>query len=105
MRLDRSRRAQDIWMGEKMIFFAVGAALGLGGMVTGQEWLIWAAIVVLLIGFVLRLMGRRRGAGGADTADAHDVPPPEERDSDWAQDWDEREGVDETPEQERPDDR
>jgi hypothetical protein len=77
MRLDRNRSA-DIWLGEKMIFFAIGAALGIGGIVTGHDWLVWAAIAVLIIGFALRLLGRRGSAGGED------VPPPSERDTDWA---------------------
>jgi hypothetical protein len=70
IRVDRSRRGPDIWLGEKMIFFAIGAALGIGGMVTGHEWLVWAAIAVLVLGFVLRLMGRR---GGDDDA-AREAP-------------------------------
>jgi hypothetical protein len=76
MRLDR-RRGTDVWLGEKMIFFAIGAALGFGGMLTGQEWLIYVAIFILVSGFVLRLLGRRRAENG-------DAPPGEERDSDWA---------------------
>jgi hypothetical protein len=78
IRLDRNRQATDVWLGEKMIFFAIGAALGISGMITGTDWLIWAAIAVLILGFVLRVLGRR-GQGAAE-----DMPPPEERDSDWA---------------------
>jgi hypothetical protein len=89
MRLDRSRKGQDIWLGEKMIFFAIGAALGLGGMITGHEWLVWAAIVVLVIGFALRLAGRR-GAAGTAAADA----PADDRDSDWARAWDTQDEAD-----------
>jgi membrane protein implicated in regulation of membrane protease activity len=78
IRLDRNRKRSDVWLGEKMIFFATGAALGIGGMITGLEWLIWLAIAVLVAGFVLRLLDRR----GRD----HPAPPPrgEEQDSDWA---------------------
>jgi hypothetical protein len=60
--LDRSRRGEDVWLGQKMIFFAVGAGLGMGGMITGRQWLVWAAIVVLAAGLALRLAGRRRAA-------------------------------------------
>jgi hypothetical protein len=66
IRIDRSRRSDDIWLGQKMIFFVVGAALGVGGMVTGQEWLIWVAVAVLVLGFLLRVLGRRRPGGAPD---------------------------------------
>jgi hypothetical protein len=90
IRLDRSRREPDIWLGEKMIFFATGAALGLAGMVAGRDWLIWAAIVVLGIGFALRLLGRRTApAATPDQAERDSGQPPE----------------DEEPEEEHPGDR
>jgi hypothetical protein len=69
IRVDRSRRDPDVWLGEKMLFFVTGAALGIGGMITGWDWLIYVAIVVLLVGFVLRLLGRR-ARNAADAADA-----------------------------------
>jgi hypothetical protein len=58
IRLDRSRRGPDVWLGEKMIFFAVGAALGIAGMVTGRDWITYLAIAVLALGLGLRLLGR-----------------------------------------------
>jgi hypothetical protein len=95
IRLDRSRRDPDIWLGEKMIFFATGAALGLAGMVTGRDWLIWVAIVVLGIGFALRLFSRR-------TAPAA-TPDHAERDS--GRPLEDEEQQQEEPEEERPDGR
>lgn len=41
----------------RMIFFAVGAALALGGMALEIEWLMNVALVVLLVGFALRFIG------------------------------------------------
>jgi hypothetical protein len=78
IRVDRSRRDPDVWLGEKMLFFVTGAALGIGGMITGWDWLIYVAIVVLLVGFVLRLLGRRarHAAAAAAAADeAEDYEP------------------------------
>jgi hypothetical protein len=83
MRLDRNRRS-DVWLGEKMIFFAIGAALGIGGIITGQDWLVWAAIVVLVIGFALRLLARRGAA----------ADEPAEQDSDWARTYEREDDAD-----------
>jgi hypothetical protein len=66
--LDRSRRGEDVWLGQKMIFFAVGAGLGMGGMITGRQWLVWAAIAVLAAGLGLRIAARRRTARHGDEA-------------------------------------
>jgi membrane protein implicated in regulation of membrane protease activity len=62
IRIDRSRRGPDTWLGQKMFFFVTGAAIGVGGMVTGHDWLIWVAIVVLSVGLALRILGRRAAA-------------------------------------------
>jgi hypothetical protein len=53
--LDRSRRAERYPLLEwKVRFFAVGAALAIGGMVLGIDWLVTAAIFILVAGFFLR---------------------------------------------------
>lgn len=64
MRLDRSRRAEDdIWLGQKMLFFVLGAVIGIFGMATGRDWLVYVAIAVLAAGLILRMLGRRRARG------------------------------------------
>jgi uncharacterized membrane protein YoaK (UPF0700 family) len=70
--LDRTRRGEDVWLGQKLLFFVVGAALGVAGMITGRQWIIWVAIAVLALGLVLRLAGRRGPATRAREDVKHD---------------------------------
>jgi protein-S-isoprenylcysteine O-methyltransferase Ste14 len=76
--LDRRRHGEDdIWLGQKMLFFVVGAFLGAIGMATDRNWLIYVAIAVLAAGLILRVLGRRT-AGQEPEADAdrpEDSPP------------------------------
>jgi nitrogen fixation-related uncharacterized protein len=77
-RLDRSRQADDdVWLGHKMMFFLIGSLFGVLGMATDRPWMIYVAIVLLAIGLLLRLWGRRR----ARLSQQED----EELPSDWAQ--------------------
>jgi len=50
--------------------FAVGAGLGLGGMFLEQPFLIWAAVIVLGVGVLLRF----RAAPPGGTAESGDDP-------------------------------
>jgi membrane protein implicated in regulation of membrane protease activity len=63
--LDRSRRGEDAWLGQKILYFVVGAALGVAGMITGLQWIVWLAIAVLAVGLILRIAGRRAAAAHA----------------------------------------
>lgn len=49
--------------------FFLGAALGLAGIFLDVSWLVTAALIVLLVGFVLRLSAAGdAGPGGKPTA-------------------------------------
>ena len=54
-RLDRSQQAGDylVW---KVRIFTVGAVLAMVGMYREERWMTGAAILVLLLGFVLRFL-------------------------------------------------
>lgn len=56
MFVSRRRRGSDDNLGWKMATLAVAAVLILLGVRLGQDWLIWSAIGVLLLGFVLRFL-------------------------------------------------
>ena len=49
----------DRFLELKALLLVIGAGLGLAGMATQREWLVWAAIVVVASALVLRLIGRR----------------------------------------------
>ncbi len=70
-RLDRSQEAGDylVW---KVRIFTVGAVLAMVGMYREESWMTGAAILVLLLGFVLRFLPGMSGGGeggGRDGAD------------------------------------
>ena len=48
--------------------FGVGAILAVVGMATGQSWLVNVAIVVLVIGVLLRFLPEPRETGDEDTS-------------------------------------
>jgi hypothetical protein len=58
-RIDKERRGEDPFLLWKVRIFAVGATLGLAGIFMNQRILVWAAIVVLVVGLVLRMASRR----------------------------------------------
>jgi membrane protein implicated in regulation of membrane protease activity len=76
--LDRSRRGEDVWLGQKMLFFVVGAALGVAGMITGLQWIVWLAIAVLAVGLLLRIAGRRSAAARARREPDREPEPEQE---------------------------
>jgi hypothetical protein len=59
-RPDRSRRGADPALGYKMLIFVAGAVAGIAGIALEIDWLIIVAVIVLLIGLVLRFAARRR---------------------------------------------
>jgi hypothetical protein len=59
-RVDRSRREEDRFLGQKMLFFVLGAIAGLAGMTTDTDWLIYLAVLLLSAGLVLRMLDSRR---------------------------------------------
>jgi hypothetical protein len=61
-RVDRSRREGDRFLGQKMLFFVLGASAGLAGMTTDTDWLIYLAVLLLSAGLVLRMLDSRREA-------------------------------------------
>lgn len=73
MFFDRSRRAGR-YLEWKVRLFTLGAVLAVVGMATGQMWMTWAAIGVLVTGMLLRFLpgGRER-----DVASDGDAPGPE----------------------------
>lgn len=54
--LDRSRREEDPHLEWKIVLFWVGAALALAGMAMERPLLVTVAIVVLVVGFLLRFL-------------------------------------------------
>jgi hypothetical protein len=74
-RVDRSRRGEDRFLGQKMLLFVLAAVAGLAGMATDTGWLVYLAIALLIGGLVLRTLdSRHRAAAAADDAgDAGDA--------------------------------
>lgn len=59
MRVDRSRDRPVRHLEWRVRLLGVGAVLGLAGMMMESEWMVNAAIGVLIITFVLRFVGRK----------------------------------------------
>jgi hypothetical protein len=55
-RPSRERAGPDPHLDKKLVIFALGAAFGLAGMLTGRRILIVAGIAILASGFLLRLL-------------------------------------------------
>jgi hypothetical protein len=53
-RADRGHRGADPYLTWKVRLFAIGATLGLAGIFLDIKALVWAAIAVLVAGFLLR---------------------------------------------------
>ncbi|TVP42107.1 MAG: hypothetical protein EA350_17420 [Gemmatimonadales bacterium] len=78
--LDRNRDAgDDRWLLAKVRIFAIGAALALGGMFLGHDLLIWAALGVLGLGMVLRVVESRRTSPEQEGDGTEAGDPEEER--------------------------
>jgi hypothetical protein len=75
-RPDRGRRGEDRLLSEKMMVFVLGAAIGIGGIATGRDWLVYVALVLLVLGLAMRFVGRDTGA--VDPREAEDEGPDNE---------------------------
>jgi hypothetical protein len=60
-RPDRERRGHDPFLYVKMGMFVAGAVIAMVGIALDTSWLVNAGIVVLVLGFLLRLIPRRMG--------------------------------------------
>ncbi len=58
-RTPRDTQANNRFFYPKVILFAIGGGVGLAGMLSGRDWMVVIAIIVLGIGVVLRFLGRR----------------------------------------------
>ena len=54
----RGVSGEDAWLQAKIWLFSIGAMVALLGMGLENDWLIGAAGIILLIGFVLRFFDR-----------------------------------------------
>ncbi len=77
-RPSREHRGPDPYYHWKAIFFSVGAAFGLGAMVTGRDWLIWLAVPILTVGVALRWLPGGSGRPAETEATPEDEPDAEE---------------------------
>lgn len=58
-----SEEGPDPWLDLKIGLFFVAALLAVVGMAVGAPWLIYAAILVIVLGLLLRLLPRGGGEG------------------------------------------
>lgn len=70
--LDRTPRKRDPWLQFKVWSFTVGAVLALCGIYFEEDWMIWAAIGVLLLGFGARFLGAPPSSGDEDQDQGED---------------------------------
>jgi membrane protein implicated in regulation of membrane protease activity len=56
--VSRSTKRDDHFLFWKVRLFAIGATLGLAGIFLDLPLLVWAAIAVLVIGFLMRFVPR-----------------------------------------------
>lgn len=78
LRLDRTRTAGP-WLEWKVRLFTVGAVLALGGMYLDESWVVGAAMVVLVMGMLVRFLpapGSDAEGERQDGADRDGAPPP-----------------------------
>ncbi len=59
-RPSREQRGTDRFLNLKVAIFCVGAGTALAGILANRNWIINVAIGILLIGVVLRFLGRDR---------------------------------------------
>lgn len=76
-RASRERRGPDPYYHWKAILFSVGAAFGLGAMVTDHDWLIWIAVPILLLGVALRWAPGGTARRGQEPDDDEEEEPDE----------------------------
>jgi hypothetical protein len=74
LRPDRRRRGPDPVLGPKMLFFVVGAVLGILGIGLDLAWLTYLGVVVLVLGLLLRFLPGRGAAPEYDPDDDESAP-------------------------------
>lgn len=57
-RPDRRRRGPDRFLAHKMLLFITGAVMGMIGIATDRNWIIYLAVGVLVVGLLLRFLAR-----------------------------------------------
>jgi hypothetical protein len=73
----RAPRGRDAYLQHKIVLFVLGAGIVVAGMAFDAGWLITLGLVVLAIGFVLRLVGeRQRRVAEDDSGDGDDDDGP-----------------------------
>lgn len=82
MFIDRTPRGEDPWLDLKVWSFTLGALLAFAGIYLDASWLIWVAIVVLLVGFAARFFpdggeGPEPSDPDAGEAASPETPPAE----------------------------
>ena len=65
MFVDRGRRGPGANLAWRVRLLGLGAVLAMVGISTEREWLVNVALGVLILGFGLRFVGARNGAGEA----------------------------------------
>jgi hypothetical protein len=76
-RPDRRRRGEDRLLGQKMLVFVLGAVIAMAGLATERDWLIYVALVLLLLGLAMRFAGREP-VEEADPSEEEEPPEDEE---------------------------
>jgi hypothetical protein len=59
LRPSRERRGEDRYLNVKVAIFCLGAGIAMVGIASGRRWIVNLAIVVLLVGFLLRFLPKR----------------------------------------------
>jgi hypothetical protein len=57
-RPSRETRGPDPFLNLKVVLFALGAALGIAGIISGRELLVGIGVLVLVVGVLLRFLQR-----------------------------------------------
>jgi hypothetical protein len=76
-RPDRRRRGEDRMLGQKMLVFGLGAVIAMAGMATERDWLIYVALVLLLLGLAMRFAGREP-VEDEEPSEVHEPPEDDE---------------------------
>lgn len=73
MFVSRRRGSHAAHLEWRIRIFGVGAILGIAGMIAEMRWMIWIALGVLMVGFLLRFLPGEDEAGGDDAGknDSH----------------------------------
>jgi hypothetical protein len=69
----RSGRGPDPWLLAKVRFFAIGAALALGGILLDSDLMVWGAMAVLAVGILLRFLPAPQPEGEAEPGEEEPV--------------------------------